>query len=194
MTEPRVPLLSLDDARAAGAEVGISAGLAELSVFRVLLRHPALAEAVHDLLATLLWKGRLDPRLRELLILRIAWRTGSVYEWTQHWRVARMLEIPDEDLLAVRDWERGTRFDERERAVLAATDETLDAGAISAPTWTTLARELDEVELIELVAAIGNWRLFAALLESLEIPLETGVDPWPPDGRGPSAHERGKDA
>ena len=42
-----------------------------------------------DLLQTLLFTGNaLDPRLRELLILRIGWRTGAVYEWTQHWRFA----------------------------------------------------------------------------------------------------------
>ena len=33
--------------------------------------------------------------------MRIGWRQGSVYEWTQHWRVARMLEIPEDDLLGV---------------------------------------------------------------------------------------------
>ena len=48
----------------------------------------------------------IDARLRELIIMRIGWRQGSVYEWTQHWRVARMLEIPEEDLVAVRDWKR----------------------------------------------------------------------------------------
>jgi hypothetical protein len=39
--------------------------------------------------------------------------------------------------------------------------------------------------LIELVVAIGNWRLFSSLLRSLEIPLEDGVAPWPPDGKPP---------
>jgi len=29
----------------------------------------------------------LEPRLRELLILRVAWRTGSGYEWNQHHRM-----------------------------------------------------------------------------------------------------------
>jgi len=34
--------------------------MAGLNIFRVLLRHPKLARAVHDLLATLLWNARLD--------------------------------------------------------------------------------------------------------------------------------------
>jgi DNA-binding IclR family transcriptional regulator len=43
----------------------------------------------------------------------------------------------------------------------------------------------DEAGLVELVVAIGNWTLFARLLPSLEVPLEDGVEPWPPDGRTP---------
>ena len=38
----------------------------------------------------------------------------------------------------------------------------------------------------KLVIAIGNWRLFSALLRSLDVPLEDGVAPWPPDGRAPT--------
>ena len=70
--------------------------------------------------------------------------------------------------------------------MLAATDETLATGTISAATWTECERHVGgAAELIELVVAIGNWRLFSSLLRSLEIPLEDGVAPWPPDGKPP---------
>jgi hypothetical protein len=39
--------------------------------------------------------------------------------------------------------------------------------------------------LVELVVAIGNWGLFARLLKSLDVPLDDGMEPWPPDGCGP---------
>ncbi|MEC8198040.1 MAG: carboxymuconolactone decarboxylase family protein, partial [Pseudomonadota bacterium] len=29
---------------------------------------------------------------------------------------------------------------------------------------------------------ISNWRLFSEMFQSLQIPLEEGVDHWPPDG------------
>jgi alkylhydroperoxidase family enzyme len=106
-----------------------------------------------------------------------------VYEWTQHWRVARMLEIPEEDLVAVRDWKASDRFDRADRAVLAATDETLGGGAISEPTWAELEATVpDDRARLEVVLAIANWSMFAQLLRSLEVPLEEGFDPWPPDG------------
>ena len=107
--------------------------MADLSVFQVLLRHPSLARALNDLLTALLWRGRLDARLRELVIMRIGWVTGSLYEWTQHWRVATGLGVVEADLVAVRDW-KAHGFGPAERAVLAATDETLATGTISADT------------------------------------------------------------
>ncbi len=184
--EARVPRLSIEDAKAAAERVGLPAQMAELSVFRVLLRHPDLAKAIYGLLGQLLFRGKLDARLRELVIMRIGWATGSDYEWTQHWRVAKQLGVGDAELLAVRDWRGHAAFGPAERAVLAATDETLESGAISAATWRACEAELDSAESrLELVAAIGNWRLFSSLLRSLEIPLEDGVASWPPDGRRP---------
>lgn len=183
----RLPLLSLEEAQRRAAAAGIPASMAELSVFRIALHQPGVAVALNTMLQQLLWKGQLDPRLRELVIMRIGWSTGSVYEWTQHWRVARLIEVPERDLLGVRDWRRCEHFGVEERAVLAATDDTLQLGTISDDTWQECRQVLDDDGLlVELVAAIGNWRLFSALLRSLDVPLEPGVDAWPPDGTSPS--------
>ena len=179
-------MLKIEAAREAAGRVDIPEGMADLSVFRVLLHHEDLAGRVHALLQQLLWHGELDARLRELVIMRIGWSQGSAYEWAQHWRVARMLEISEEDLVAVRDWQASDRFDPADRAVLAATDETLGSGAISAPTWAAIQACIPgERAQIEVVIAIANWSMFAQLLRSLEVPLEAGVDPWPPDGEVP---------
>ena len=114
MNEPRVRLLPMDEARAVAKEASVLPQMAELSVFRVLLRQPVVAKAVQDLLLALLFRGSLDARLRELLIMRLGWATGSVYEWTQHWRVATEMDIDPKDLLGVREWKRSDRFDARE--------------------------------------------------------------------------------
>lgn len=184
---PRIELLSLEEAANAAGSAGISEQMAPLSVFRVLLRHPAVAGELASTLTTLLFRGnKLDARLRELIIMRIGWRTGSVYEWSQHWRVARGLDIPEADLAAARDWRRATNLSEADRAVLQATDDTLDQGMISNATWEACCLHLaTEAERIELVVAIGNWTMFSQLLKSLRIPLEDGVEAWPPDGQAP---------
>ncbi len=184
---PRVEMLSIVEAEAAAAAAGLPQRMARLSVFRALLRHPSLAARLAGMLQMLLGEGnKLDPRLRELIIMRIGWKTRSLYEWTQHWRVARRLDVPEEHILAVRDWRTSPLLSECDKAVLQATDESLDDGMISDATWAILARHISAPEqLIELVAAIGNWTLFSQLLKSLKIPLEEGVAPWPPDGRPP---------
>jgi len=187
--ESRIPRLSIEDARAAAESAGIRPEMAELSVFRVLLRHPELAKVLNGMLGMLLFQGnKLDKRLRELIIMRIGWTTGSCHEWTQHWRVARQLDIPEDVILAVRDWKSSTVLDQADRAVLQATDETLEHGTISPETWALCEKYVpDEQARLELPVAIGNWRLFSQMLRSLEIPLEDGVAAWPPDGLEPTS-------
>ncbi len=93
MTTSRVPLLPVDEAKAAADEAGVPDYMAELSIFQVLLNHPRLARTFNDLLATMLWHGTLDSRLRELVIMRIGWLTDCDYEWTQHWRCFRAWRV-----------------------------------------------------------------------------------------------------
>ena len=187
MSEPRIPLLPFDAAHEAGTGCGVPKQMADLSVFRVLLHQPRVAKAINDLLFSLLVGSDLDARLRELIIMRIGWTTGSVYEWTQHWRVALQIGVDEEELLAVRDWRAHDRWSTTDRAILTATDETLATGCISPGTWAECAKHLgSETERLELVAAIGCWSMISGLLRSLEVPLEEGVLPWPPDGATPA--------
>ena len=185
--EARVPRLPLDEAKAAADEAGVPDYMAELAIFQVLLNHPALAGRLNDLLASMLWHGRLDSRLRELAIMRIGWLTACEYEWTQHWRVAQGLGVSGDDLLGVRDWQSHTGFGPVEWAVLAATDDVVRDGAVSAESWSACEHELgvDQATLVELVTAISGWRMIASILQSLQVPLEDDLESWPPDGKPP---------
>ena len=185
--EARVPRLPLDEAKAAADEAGVPDYMAELAIFQVLLNHPALAGRLNDLLASMLWHGKLDSRLRELAIMRIGWLTACEYEWTQHWRVAQGLGVSADDLLGVRDWQSHPGFGPTERAVLAATDDVVRNGAVSPASWSACERELgvDDATLVELVTAISGWRMIASILQSLQVPLEDDLESWPPDGMPP---------
>src|SRR5215471_14621047 len=88
--------------------------------------------------------NKFDTRLRELMIMRIGWVTGSAYEWTQHWRVATTAGIPPEDILAVRDWPNSERLTPADRAILAATDECLDGKSISDAAWIEVAKHVTD--------------------------------------------------
>lgn len=188
MHESRIPLLDIAEAKSAAVLAGISEQFAELSVFRILLHHPGVAKHIAQLLTALLFtENKLDGRLRELIIMRIGWATCSSYEWTQHWRVATGMKIPEEDLLGVRDWQGSDVLDRQDKAVLRATDEVLQEGSISDETWQECSQFLDTIEeRIELALVISNWTFISHLLKILKIPLEEGVSAWPPDGRSPT--------
>ena len=185
--EGRIPLLSVQAARAAAEEEGINPAMGELNVFRALLHQPKAAAAISNMLITLLFTGKhLDKRLRELIIMRIGWATGCDYEWTQHWRVATDLGIPEEALLGVRDWRNADCFTDADQAVLAATDDTLEQGSVSAETWAKLEEHVGGPDLIvETLAAIGCWNVISQMAKSIQFPLEEGVVSWPPDGKSP---------
>jgi AhpD family alkylhydroperoxidase len=187
--EARVPRLPLDEAKAAADEAGVPDYMAELAIFQVLLNHPKLAAGLNDLLARMLWQGKLDKRLRELAIMRIAWLTACEYAWSQHWRVAQGLGVSADDLAGVRDWQSCAEFGSAERAVLAATDDVVQNGTVSAESWTACKQEFgaDQAVLVEMVTAISAWRMVASILESLQVPLEDDVVSWPPDGRSPGS-------
>lgn len=180
---PRVPLYPLDQAVALGCELGVDEARAGRGWFRALAHHPNVLKGVCALVESLLFQSTVPIRLRELMIMRIAWVTQSSYEWAQHWRIARNAGVPDEDLLAVRDWRRSARLQPADRAVLGAVDDTLQGGKVSDAVWHECAQHLDRPALIEMTAAIGFWHMFSELLRTLEVPLEEGVDLWPPDGK-----------
>lgn len=186
---PRIPPLSTDEISRVAAEIGIPTELLDRNIFRVLYQSPRVAKAIQELLYVHLYGAAFDDRLRELVIMRIGWVTDCDYEWAQHWFTAlNAFDCSPEDLLAVREWRTESRLGEVERAVLAATDETLATGTISPETWELCQRHLgSEQACLELVTSIATWHAISLVLRCLQVPLEEDTPSWPPDGRSPSS-------
>lgn len=184
----RIEMLSQQDALQVAEGLGLPEQVARLNVFRTLFHRPKTAKAISDLLLSLLLESEIGHRRRELIIMRIGWTTGSEYEWTQHWPLAQdMFECSAEELLALRDWESAECFDAVDRAVLTATDELLRTGDLCDDTWRACFEGLGRDAAIDMVTAIGTWLLISKVARGLRIPLEDGVEGWPPDGKVPPA-------
>jgi alkylhydroperoxidase family enzyme len=184
----RIDPLSKEEAIKRAEEHGLPTQIAELNIFRVLLRHPVLAKEINSSLLMLLFIGnKLSHRARELIIMRLGWATGSEYEWSQHWPIAKDFGVDEPALLATRDWKNSSDLSDADKAVLAATDDTLENGFVSEATWQQIVANYGTVEeQLEILAAIANWRSISQILLSLEIPLDEGMESWPPDGLTPN--------
>jgi 4-carboxymuconolactone decarboxylase len=116
--------------------------------------------------------GHLPGRLRELVILRTAYRFDAPYEWAHHIELAEAQGISGAEVAALGGDLAVVHWDLFERAALAAVDETKDAGAVTDATWSVLAERLDEGDLVELVMLVGHYVLLSSVLRSLRLPLE----------------------
>src|SRR5689334_7940068 len=187
----RVPMVPAEQARELGEAMGMPSRRTQSEAFRVVANNPGVARVAFTQLMQLLENNRLDTRLRELMIMRIGWTTGSAYEWTNHWRVATTAGIPPEDILAVRDWRKSDRLTPADRAILAATDECLEGKSISDAIWAEVAKHVtDPGEQVEFIMAMGNWMSFSLLFRTLRIPLADDVKLWPPDGLASPAADK----
>lgn len=190
MTE-RVNMVPIEQMPPLIEAAGLPPAAASRTVYRVLANNPTVLNVVATQIQTLIRKNSLPNRLRELMIMRIGWVTGSVYEWTSHWRICMEFGIPPEDVLAVRDWQASQRLSAADRAVLQATDETLAGKTICDETWAEITRHVTVPgQQVELVVDIANWVFASILLRNLKIPLEDGVMAWPPDSLRPASAER----
>src|SRR5271156_7083253 len=98
----RVPMVPLDRARELGEAMGMPARRTQSEAFRTLANNPGVARVAYSQLIQLLEDNKFDTRLRELMIMRIGWVTGSGYEWTNHWRVATTAGRPPREILGGR--------------------------------------------------------------------------------------------
>jgi len=121
---------------------------------------------------SLMTRGKLSGKLREIAILRTAKVTGSVYEWTQHVPIARAAGVSEAQVGAIESWEHAGCFDEIERLVLTFTDEVTRNVKGTHATLEALKQRLGAGEIVELIMAIGFWGMVARILETTEVDLE----------------------
>ncbi|WP_405015775.1 carboxymuconolactone decarboxylase family protein [Kitasatospora sp. NBC_00070] len=145
---------------------------APLNVFTVLARHPELFRTWVGFAGTLLLTGQLPARARELAILRTAHRSACTYEWAHHVPLARAAGLSEEAIASLNSPAPDGRWDGEDLLVLRATDEIHDLGELTDHTWDALRRLYDDRQLIELVILVGQYRMLAATLRTLRVPLE----------------------
>ena len=190
-TMPRIPPLPPeewgDDVRAgiaalrpAGATTELrrsKGGPKGLNVLGTLAQHPELMHAYHTFNGHILYTNSLDPRQRELLVLRVAARRGAEYEWEQHVYIARDLGFTDDDIERIAEGPHAAGWTPLETAMMRAVDELIDDAYITDETWSALADEFDRHQLMDIVFTVGAYDLLAMAFKSFGLQLDADLGP-----------------
>jgi alkylhydroperoxidase family enzyme len=126
-----------------------------------------------SLFALLQPERALEPRFRELAILRTGIVGDCKFEYSQHMKVARMAGIPEEKLQAIKGWTTSDLFEPAERAVMAAADEMVGRNLIEDETFDELKKHFRDEQIMELVFVIATWRMHGMVVRALHLEYDS---------------------
>lgn len=152
-----------------------------LRLFRTLAVHDGLASRMRPLGAGILGHPRIEPRDREILILRTCARAGAEYEWGVHAvAFARPLGLTDAQIEATARGEADDpAWSEREPLLVRLADELHESATVSDALWERLAAEWPADQLLELVVVCGWYRLIAGVIGAAGVELEPWAERFP---------------
>jgi 4-carboxymuconolactone decarboxylase len=180
---PRIPPLPREGREPKAAELleGLDGfnGM-ELNIFATLAHHPRLLKHWSAFGGALLYGGKLPARERELLILRTGYLCRAPYEWGQHVKIGLAAGLTDEEIARVADGPDAAGWSDAEALLLRATDELHADSTISDDTWSALAAQWDNQQLIELCMVVGQYHLVSMTLKALGVEPETDDFPQLP--------------
>jgi alkylhydroperoxidase family enzyme len=143
------------------------------NIFRMLAHAPSVGIPALQLVYAILTQTELDPRLRELVILRVARRCEARYAWVQHAAIAASVGVSDTQIAAL---ERGDltadHFTARECTALAFADEVLDVPRVADDTFAWVREQFSPREVVELLLTVGYFRMMDRLVTALDLELE----------------------
>ncbi len=147
------------------------AGFDPLKLFRTMARSPRVLQRMFG--GSLLDKGAISLRERELMILRTCARCGSEYEWGVHVTFfAKEAGLNEQQVAATAAKSIGDGWDGKDLLVLHLADELHDQAAVSDALWKELAASFTTEQLLELIALAGYYRTISYMTNACRVELE----------------------
>ena len=178
LSQPRIPPLAESEWTAEQRKVlaPIKASQPFYNVLGTLSRHWDAAQkftvwAYHVMGET----SRIAPREREILILRVGWLCQAEYEWGQHVIFAREAGLTDVEIARIKAGPDAPGWTPFEAALLRAADELHRDSCIGDATWKALAERYDDLQMMDVVFAVGQYHLVSMALNSFGVQLDAGV-------------------
>jgi alkylhydroperoxidase family enzyme len=144
-----------------------------LNIFKLMAQAETCFRPLLRLGTAILGRQKLPSKLRELAILRVAALSGARYEWVQHVPIAQHVGAKDDQVAAIERGEiEAPCFDATERAALRLASELVEGVRARDATYAEVARWLCPQEIVELIVAVGYYRMLATLMETAAIDLD----------------------
>ena len=143
-----------------------------LNVLGTMAQHPTLAKAFHTFNGHILFTSMLEPREREILVLRVAALRDCQYEWKQHVIQGGDAGLTTEEMERIAEGPDAGGWLAFEGALVRAVDELVAGARISDETWAALAADLDDQQLMDVVFTVGAYDALAMAMLSLGIELD----------------------
>ena len=146
------------------------------NIFRTLSNHESLAKRWMVFANHILFKSSLSPRDREIVILRIGWLCQAEYEWGQHVVIGKNAGMTDEEIASVKEGDSASAWNEHESLLIRATDELHKDAFISDETWSGLAKNYSDQQMMDLVFTCGQYNLVSMALNSFGVQLDDDIE------------------
>jgi len=128
---------------------------------------------------SLLDRGPLSLREREIVIDRTCALAGCEYEWGVHVAIfAGPARLTEEQVAATVSGERGC-WTPAERALLEAVDALHARATLNEGEWTALRAHYEEDQILEVLLLCGFYRTVAYVANGLALPLEPTAARFP---------------
>jgi 4-carboxymuconolactone decarboxylase len=119
-----------------------------------------------------------EARIRELVILRLAWNTQTDYHFGAHMAIARSSGMSDHEIfLTTRPLTEGN-WAPQDLAVLKMTDDLFIDDCVTDTTWRDLAEHFSHEDIIALMVLSGAYRMHAGVLNSCGVQRDDGIPGW----------------
>jgi alkylhydroperoxidase family enzyme len=130
---------------------------------------------------SLLDKGPLTLRQREILIDRTCARAGCEYEWGVHISIfAGRAGLSAEQVAATVQGRRDEAcWSEEDAALIGLADALHERARLSEEEWAGLRARFSEAEILEALMVCGFYRTVSYLANGLALPLEPGAARFP---------------
>lgn len=146
------------------------------SILPVMGNHPGLGMAYNHWGKQLLMANTLSTRQLELLILRVAWRVQSAYEWHHHVGYALNSGITLEEIAAIKSYPDSHEWAESDAVVIDTVDALIDHHGVDDALWARIERQLDIRQRMDLVMSIGHYVMTSWALSAFGVPVEPWAD------------------